>query len=64
MRNFLEHFRRVFDNVDVESEQKSKYWESENFNFKMNLIWLPFMFSFQGMEEGFFKLITDFKFNL
>ena len=54
MRNFLEHFQRVFDDVVVEPQQKSQYWESEKFNFKMNLIWLPYMFSFQEMEESLY----------
>ena len=54
MWNFLEHFQEVFDNLVVEPQEKSKYWESEKFNFKMNLIWMPYMFSFQEMEEGSF----------
>ncbi len=52
MRNFLEHFQAVFDKISVVPQQKSKYWESKNFNFEMNLIWLPYMFSFQQMEES------------
>jgi hypothetical protein len=55
MRCFLEYFQEIFDNFTTEKIQHDVSWESKYFNFKMDLIWFPYIYNFDEMEVSKYK---------
>jgi hypothetical protein len=43
MRNFFQHFEFVLDNLITMRGHANGHWESQNFHYKEDFFWVPFL---------------------